>query len=106
MDKDAVLVSLAADWELIVSNETSLSMQLLEDRINYLLNHDFDKLISLLYRMDVSERKLRMELEQHPQKDAARIIAMLVIEREWQKIQSRKQFPGKKNDVTDEEEKW
>ncbi|MEI9944215.1 MAG: hypothetical protein WDN26_08300 [Chitinophagaceae bacterium] len=106
MDQAAILISLATDWQFHITDQQRLSVQLLEERINHLLTNDFDKLISLLYRMDVSEKKLRTELQQHPQEDAARIITALVMEREWQKIQSRKQFSGKEEDEIPDEEKW
>ena len=73
--------------------------------INQLIQTSFQKLISLLYRVDVSESKLKQLLQQHPGEDAGKIIATLIIERQLQKIQSRKQFRQTGNDFT-EEEKW
>ena len=34
----------------------------LAEYINHLINHDFDKLITYLYRIDVSEQKLKLLL--------------------------------------------
>jgi len=75
------------------------------DRINELLAHDFDKLISILYRMDVNEHKLRKLLSDHPADDAANIIAELMIERQIQKRKSRQAF-RKDDPAIDENEKW
>ena len=73
--------------------------------INHLIQTDFQKLIMLLYRIDVSETRLKTLLQQHPREDAGKIITGLVIERQLQKINSRKHFkPG--NDEVTEEEKW
>src|SRR5687768_29812 len=72
-------------------------------RINDLLNHDFQKLISILYRMDISESKLRRLLEENKTMDAGLIIANLMIEREVQKIQSRKESAQKNNEIKDDE---
>lgn len=76
----------------------------LSDYVNQLINEDFDKLVSLLYRMDVSEKKIRDLLQQQEGKGSAGIIADLMIEREWQKIESRKKFKG--NSDIPEDEKW
>ena len=60
--------------------------------INQLIQNDFEKLISLLYRIDVSEPKLKQLLKQNPQEEAGKIIAALIIERQLQKIQTRRHF--------------
>ena len=73
--------------------------------INSLIKNDFDKLIAYLYRIDVNEQKLKSLLQDNPGEDAGNIIATLIIERQQQKIKSRKQFSQRKNDF-DEEEKW
>jgi hypothetical protein len=71
--------------------------------INDLINHDFDKLLRLLYKVDVSEKILRANL--HPQeKDAGVVIAEMVIDRQLQKIETRRQF--KSNNDIPENEKW
>ena len=73
--------------------------------INHLIETDFQKLITLLYRVDVSETKLKDLLTKNTDKDAGAIIATLVIERQLQKIESREQF-RKRDDSFDDEEKW
>jgi hypothetical protein len=72
--------------------------------INYLINHDFEKLVSLLYRIDVNEQRMRNLLEQQQGENAAGLIAELIIERQLQKIESRKR--SAKDDTIPEEEKW
>jgi len=49
--------------------------------INDCINHDFNKLVQLLYRIDVSENKLKTILQSHPNEDAAKLIAAVIIER-------------------------
>ncbi len=73
--------------------------------VNELIQTDFQKLIMLLYRIDVSELKLKQLLQLQPQENAGDIIAALVIERQLQKIKTRQQF-RQQNDLFDEEEKW
>ncbi len=77
----------------------------LSNYINQLIQTDFQKLIFCLYRIDVSEIKLKQLLQQQPNEDAGKIIAALIIERQLQKIKSRQQFSQQDDDFT-EEEKW
>jgi hypothetical protein len=85
-----------------------ISFELLKQRlsthINQLIRSDFEKLVSLLYRIDISEPKLRLLLQQKQGEDAADTIADLIIERQLQKIKSRKETK-KSNNIPDDE-KW
>jgi len=72
--------------------------------INELINKDFHALLQLLYRIDVSEKKIRSYLEKN-QEDSAAVLADLIIERQLEKIESRKKFRGN-NFSHDDEEKW
>lgn len=76
----------------------------LAEYINELLLHDFNKLVQLLYRVDVNENKLKNLLKENPQTDAAVLIANLLIQRQMEKIKTKQSF--KKNDNISEEEKW
>jgi hypothetical protein len=49
--------------------------------INDCIQHDFNKLVQLLYRIDVSEEKLKYILQLNPNEDAAKLIAAVIIER-------------------------
>jgi hypothetical protein len=71
--------------------------------INELINTDFEKLVQLLYRIDVSEAKLKALLQANPQEDAAKMIANLIIERQLQKLKSRKQTNTNGVEETDAE---
>ena len=75
-----------------------VSMQTLREMviryINDLILHDFQKLVTLLYKVDVNENKLKKILKKEAEKDAAEIIAHMIIEREIQKLETRKQFRG------------
>jgi ribosome-associated translation inhibitor RaiA len=105
------------DKEIISLLQKDLSLDLPENillndaakylaaHINQLIQNDFHKLISILYRLDVSEAKLKQLLEENTDSDAGIIIANLVIERQLQKIKSRRQFSKRDNNI-DENEKW
>ena len=72
--------------------------------INELINKDFHALIQLLYRIDINEKKIRLYLNENSDKDSASVLADLIIERQIQKIETRKKF-SKKNQIEDDE-KW
>lgn len=74
-------------------------------RINELIQHDFQKLAGILYRIDVNEPKLKYLLKENPGEDAGRIIAELIIERQQQKIKSRQQHSKRDENISDNE-KW
>lgn len=86
----------------------NISFDLLKEKlsshINFLIQSDFQKLVSILYRVDVSESKLKHLLKENPGHDASNIIADLVIERQLQKIKSRQEY-RKDEDISDDE-KW
>jgi hypothetical protein len=72
--------------------------------INYLINHDFEKLVFYLYRIDVNESKMKHLLHQREGENAAELIADLIIERQLEKIKSRKETKCN-NDIPDDE-RW
>ena len=76
----------------------NVSMQTLREMviryINDLILHDFQKLVRLLYKVDVNENKLKQIFKKETEKGAAEIIANMIIEREIQKLETRKQFRG------------
>ena len=85
-------------------NEEELRQKLIA-LINELINKDFHALIQLLYRIDVYEKKIRLYLNKNTDADSAAIIADLIIERQLEKIESRKKF-SKNQNLESEEEKW
>jgi hypothetical protein len=72
--------------------------------ITELINTDFNKLVQLLYRLDVPEKRLK-ELLVDQAHNAGEIITELVITRQLQKIESRKKFKQNDQDIPDEE-RW
>lgn len=77
----------------------------LAEYINQLIKNDFEKLIAILYRIDVSEQKLKILLKQYPGEDAGNIISSLIIERQQQKIKTR-QRSNQQGNNSNEEERW
>lgn len=71
--------------------------------LNYLLLNDFAALVQILYRVDVSEQKLKEVLQQNKQADAGDLLTNLIIERQLQKAIYRSETKTK--DMPDEE-RW
>jgi len=95
------------DFDLPVKETLSLQelQKLLSGYINELIQNNFNRLVFLLYKIDIDEIKLRQILKDSSVKNAGKIIAELIIERQQQKIISRKNS-GKEENPFDEEEKW
>jgi hypothetical protein len=90
---------------LVAENSMECFREKLAAYIHTLINNDFEKLISILYRLDINEKNLKALLAEKPGEDAGVLIAAAVIERQLQKITSRKKNSGSGNDIP-EEEKW
>ena len=84
-------------------NVEKIRVQLI-DLINELINKDFRALLQILYRIDVDEKKIRYYLEENINEDSASVLADMIIKRQLQKIESRKDFSQKHNES--DEEKW
>lgn len=91
--------------ELPVKMDAEALLSALAEHINHLIKTDFEKLVALLYRIDVNEEKLKHFLIDHPNEDAGKTIAVLIVERMQQKINFKKHFSGKFF-TDDDEEKW
>ncbi len=79
--------------------------KVIELKINDLITNNFQHLIYVLYKVDVSENKLKKVLSENKQTDAASIIADLILERLQQKINARNEFKTN-NQIIPDNEKW
>ena len=104
MKDEQMLEEVSKELELTVKYHSITKQELIE-KINDLINTDFQKLVSILYRMDVSEKKLNQLLNENAGTNAALIIADLMIERQAEKIRSRQQFNKRDENISDDE-KW
>jgi hypothetical protein len=82
-----------------------LSPAQLSDYIQGLIDRDFNSLLQLLYRLDVSEEKLRDSLNAEPEANPGDIIAQLIIERIAQRDKVRGAMKMDINDIP-EDERW
>lgn len=65
---------------------------LLAEQVDYMIHRDFQSLVQFLYRIDVSETRLKKLLEEATGENAGRIIARLILERQRQKVETRRQY--------------
>ena len=95
--------------EFSLSLPEDITLQQLQNElacyINQLISENFEKLVNLLYRLDVSEHKLKKLLLDGTTEEAGQIIAALIIERQIQKERSRREYNQRDHNI-DEEEKW
>jgi hypothetical protein len=105
IDTDLIPV-LKESFEIDLPGDISDEMlrQRLSSHINSLIESDFQKLVSILYRVDVDEQKLGSLLKENTSMNAGDIIADLIIERQLQKIRSRQQF--RRDENINDDEKW
>jgi hypothetical protein len=62
--------------------------------VNDLLLNDFPRLVQLLYRIDVSEKKVKEVLRAAPDQDAGLLIADLIVQRQLEKWKARGEAKG------------
>ncbi|HKH63439.1 MAG TPA: hypothetical protein VKA49_21530 [Flavitalea sp.] len=98
-----IIHALSNEFRLLHPEESQFIHQLAHS-INELIENDFAGLVQILYRKDISESKLKELLAENTRHDSGWIIANLLIEREQQKIESRKLYKG--DDNIAEDEKW
>ena len=96
--------SLEMEWQETISMEELKA--LLAGYIHHLISNNFNKLISILYRIDISEVKLRQLLANDPLEDTGKTIAELIIQRQLEKMRYRENFQSKAENRIDEDEKW
>lgn len=65
----------------------------LADYLNDLLVSDYNKLISILYRIDIPQEKAVAELAKNAENESpGKTLARLIIERQLQKIETRRKY--------------
>lgn len=89
--------------ELSLLTLETYSKEKLIDYLNEFINQDFSKVVQLLYRIDVSEAKLKKVLHENPNEDAAGLIANLIIERIAIAKKARASFSMDNNNASNDE---
>jgi len=105
MDQYETIREVANELGIAVQgNSFQLNRQVLINRINELIQFNFQQMVLVLYRVDVNEEKLRYLLKENGEEDAASIIADLLIERQEEKIKIKNSFKSD-TDISDDD-RW
>jgi hypothetical protein len=83
---------LAGKEALPVKLNTIELKQRLRTIISHLLDNDMEKLLQIMYRIDVSESAFRKVLSTSPPDQLPGDVADLVLEREWIKAETRLKY--------------
>lgn len=83
------------DESELAINEAELSHEILLSRltriVSYLLEKDFGKLLQVLYRIDISEDRLKAALASN-EAEPPLLISRMILDREMQKVETRKKY--------------
>ena len=106
MDKSNYIVDyLNEDLQLDLAPASSY--ELMKEKLAQLfddwVDKDFGRMLNWLYRIDVSEEKIKRSLYSDPQKNAGMIFAELVLERLQEKENARKNTAAPSQDIPDNE---
>jgi hypothetical protein len=107
MEPHALIEDLNRSYSLELRDVVAISEleAILAEKVNSMIQTDFGALVQLLYRIDVNESKLRGLLQENANEDAGKVIARLILERQWQKIETRRQYRRDKGEDGGEE-RW
>lgn len=104
-----------SDFAEIVSLETKFGQiettgefrSALIELLTWLIDHNFEKLLWILYRIDVDEEKLKKILAENSPDEAPEILADLIIARELQKQKLKEEMKQHEaEDHTDDDLRW
>jgi hypothetical protein len=73
--------------------------KLLSHRIEEMIDHEFDRFVNLLYRIDVNEAKVREALSEQPFSKGVEKVADMIIQRQLQKVATRRQYSSSRHDL-------
>jgi len=105
-EKESTLISeLSHNLEIDLPEKRSMEelKLFLSGYISHLISNNPDKLVSILSRVDVSEKLLKANL-QNQEENASNIMAEMIIERQMEKIKTRERYRSS-DDISDDE-KW
>lgn len=94
----ALVQTLAANWRIVPPTgeaqdaEWEFLLEALAERILHLLRNNQQKLMSALYILDIPERRYTDAMKMDSMDERARGLAVAILERETEKIVSRKRY--------------
>lgn len=100
-DAEELRVALVRGCGLPATSSTEASpgglLDELARRVGYLLRHDSEKLMYYLYALDVSEDVVASALEPSGNEEPERRIARAILEREAERLRTRKKYEQRGN---------
>jgi len=102
-EQKALVSTLPEDLRLVQESYFSEEdfLNALAPRVAYMMQYNSGVFFQLLYKMDVLESKLKLAMQQA---DVPMAIARLILERQMEKIISRRDFPA--SEAKDEDLSW
>ncbi|MBF8456162.1 hypothetical protein IV494_03115 [Kaistella sp. G5-32] len=93
MENNKALINVITNLQIEEKSNTK-QFEALVAFIDDLIRNDFNRLLSILYRVDISEQKLKIKLAENKETAvrSAEIIAQLLLDREEEKIKSRAKY--------------
>ncbi len=95
---------LNAELSTVLSDEEFLNW--LASQINDMIVQDFERFLSLLYIIDIEEKKVKETLKANEGVFAGRVIAEMIIKRQQQKKYWREYFKKSNDNALPEEDRW
>ena len=87
--EQAIIRLIEEDLDVSFKDKDVLRDWLIE-QVSHLIDRQFDHLLRVLYLIDVNEQKVRRLIQENEGENAAAIISDLILERQVEKIRSRK----------------
>jgi len=84
--------------ETDIHTDYVLLKHVLSTRIRHLIDTNVEQFMQALYRIDVSEQKVKQVLAEKPLDEAIEMIAEMIIERQLQKVITRQKYQQPKGD--------
>lgn len=89
--RDLLLNTFEVEAEKISENPDEIFQQLTL-QIAWMIEHKMDFLLSLLYRLDVSEEKINLALAPQSPLPADQALALLILERQKQRMETKERY--------------
>ena len=94
MVDETLLPSVSASLQKYIEVNEDLSYEKLKEelteRLVFMLHYEMEKLMGILYRIDVREKDVKAAFDQNNPKLIAPLLAVAIIERELEKAKSRR----------------
>jgi aminoglycoside/choline kinase family phosphotransferase len=99
MPEDLLFPAVQQSLDKYVELKQATDMQQLKayltEQLVYMLHYEMEKLMGILYRIDVREQHVKNAFAQHNPKLIAPLLAEAIVQRELEKAQSREEYRKK-----------